>query len=54
MAFKIGNITVVPAPTDITRGTPLTSTGDTTDTFWAYPGSQSAGGTWATRTILTH
>ena len=54
MAFKIGSITVVPAPTDITRGTPLTSTGDTTDTFWAYPGSQSAGGSWSTRTILTH
>ena len=54
MAFKIGSITVVPAPTDVTRGTPLTSTGDTTDTFWAYPGSQSAGGSWSTRTILTH
>ena len=54
MAFKIGSLTVVPAPTDITRGTPLTSTGDTTDTFWAYPGSQSSGGTWDTRTIFTH
>ena len=54
MAFKIGNITVVPVPTDITRGTPLISKGDSDDAFWAYPGSQSAGGTWATRTVLTH
>ena len=54
MAFKVGSITVVPAPTDITRGTPLTSKGDSDDAFWAYPGSQSAGGTWATRTVFTH
>ena len=54
MAFKVGSITVVPAPTDTTRGTPLTSKGGSDDAFWAYPGSQSAGGTWATRTVFTH
>jgi hypothetical protein len=54
MAFKIGSITVVPVPTDITRGTPLISKGDSDDAFWAYPGSQSAGGTWSSRTVFTH
>ena len=52
MAFKQGSITVVPAPTAITRGSELTSKGASADTFWAYPGSQVAGATWATRTFL--
>jgi hypothetical protein len=54
MAFRLGSITVIPAPTAATRGSQLTSKGASDDAFWAYPGSQSAGGTWATRTVLTH
>ena len=54
MAFKQGSITVVPAPTAVTRGSLLTSKGASADAFWAYPGSQVAGATWATRTVFTH